>query len=62
MGQVVKGLMMNEGRLLNRDACGTLAALSFTDSGGCLHEGWLRGSDGYGGGEQTEYNQRRDLQ
>jgi hypothetical protein len=42
--QVVKGLDMGKGRLMNWDMRGVLSALSFTDSNGVCYfdQAWLR--------------------
>ena len=56
--ELVKGLIMSEGRLLNSDTGKVLSGLRSADSSGvgCLDEALLRKSHGYRGGRQRRYN------
>ena len=60
-GRVVKGVIMSESGLPDRDTRGILLLLGLADSAGCLDEAWLRKSGGYGGWEESEYKPGGDL-
>jgi len=53
----VKGLIVSESGLPNRDAHGVLSGLNLIcdDGVGCFHEAWLRKSHGYCGRQRREY-------
>jgi len=59
--RVVKGLVMSESGLPDRDTRGILSLLGLADSAGCLDETWLRKSGGYGGWDESEYKPGGDL-